>query len=212
MPLKNQPTSPNKSLSLLAVLFLLIGVGGTYQFLSPLLLQAQQQVVVAEAELKGLVDDASQLNRARQQIEVAKLEMTAAYSGLNFSNLPLIYPQHEDVPGLYLQLEALTVEGQRAGLTNVTYQVGQPQLDATTNTVTIPVNVSGSGSYLVTKDFISKLERNLRLLSIQSLNLAQALDKVTGAPTGEFTFNAAAVARAKSLSPAFAVPTNQSAQ
>lgn len=196
--------SRNKSLTLIGVLLLLVGVGGTWQFLAPQLLQARDTLETEKAKLRGLESDVAALTTAKLQLEQTTASMRTE-RGVNFDRLPLVFPKTEDVPGLYLQLEALVSRAADGGLNNPrpVYQVSAPITDSTNGGVTIPVAVTAVGDYLSLKQFVSDLELNLRPLSIQTINLAQNLDRESGTASGLFTLNVAAVVRAETLSPSY---------
>jgi Tfp pilus assembly protein PilO len=178
------------------------GVGGMYEYLAPNLKTSRGDLVAAQAKLEGLNTDIKVLTNAQALLQ-ASLDTMQKDRGVDFSRIPYIYPKTEDIPGLYLQLEGVMRIAQAEGVALPSYQVSAPVLDSTENSVHIPVTVSGTGSYDDLKNFITKLEQNLRPLSIESLNLSQTLDKDKGTPTGEFTLNLAGIIRAQSLSPAY---------
>jgi len=203
MPLAAKPRNPNQSTLLIGVLLLLISVVGVYQFFAPQLRATRTTLAQRQAELKGKEDDIAALTQAKEQILAARTAFTQTY-GLDFDKLTNTYPLTEDMPGLYLQFESLMTQARDLGITNPLYQIGVPQLDTTDNAVRIPVGVSAIGNYLTLKDFVGKLEHNLRPLSIQSINFAQGLDKDKGTPSGQFTMNMSGFVRAEGISSAFA--------
>lgn len=206
MALTSSQGSKNNTLVMVGVLLLVIGIGGTYEFLAPNLKAEHASLAEVTAELNGTQTDIDSLTKAKSELDTDKAALSTQ-KGVDFTKVANVYPKTEDIPGLYLQLEGLmgTVAG--FGVTNAAYQVGAPVLDATISAVTIPVTVSGAGSYAAAKAMVTQLETNLRPFSITTLNLSQTLDKDKGTPTGLFTITAAAVVRAETLSAAYSSPT-----
>lgn len=188
---------------MIGVMLLILGLGSVYEYLSPRLTVSRASLAKAQAQLQGVETDIQVLTTAKNQLDKAKADMENQVN-VDFSRVPLVFPVYEDIPGLYLQYEALMQQAGKDGLQNASYQITAPTIDATDNTVHIPVTVSAVGKYSEVKQFILDLERNLRPLSISTVNLAQTLNATTGVPDGKFTVNVAGVIRAESLSKAYA--------
>lgn len=192
----------------LGVLLMIVSLAGVFEFLAPRLTDARANLASDQAKLKGLQSDVDVLTTAKNQLAQDEKALQDD-RGVDFTKLPLIYPKTEDMPGLYLQLEALMQRGLAEGVTSPSYQVTAPVLDATEGSVHIPVTISAIGQYAQLKTFIALLEQNLRPISIQTINLSQTLDKDKGTPSGLFTLNVAGIVRAESLSSAYSgTPTN----
>jgi Tfp pilus assembly protein PilO len=203
----NQASSPAKSLSLLAFLFLLIGVGGSYMTLTPMLLLAKQETENARAKHDGLTNDLAQLKnaiRAASDTEAALLGL-----GFSFDDVAHMFPETEDLPGLYLQMEGLIETAKLSGIENANYQVAAPIVDQSSGMVSIPITVTATGAYMPLLLFISNLELNIRPISISTLNFAQSIDKDAGKAGGKFNLSATASVRAKSLSAAHTATAGQ---
>ncbi|HSI20563.1 MAG TPA: type 4a pilus biogenesis protein PilO [Verrucomicrobiae bacterium] len=204
--LQNQSGSSNKNVLLGGIVLLLLGVGGSYQFLSPQLKVVRASLAANQANLKGLESDVAALSTARLQLNQVKERMEIERK-VDFSKVNDVYPRTEDMPGLYLQLESLITQANTLGVKDAAYQVGTPVMDSTENAVRIPVSITGTGTYANLLAFVTKLEQNLRPLSLETFNLAQAVDKEKNQATGQFTLNAAAIVRAETLSASFSPVT-----
>lgn len=199
---QSNSASRNRTFMLAGLLLMIIGVGSVYVLLAPRLQAARGDLETAKAQLRGVETDIKVLTTAQNQLNQAKQVMHQE-KGVDFTKLSLVYPNTEDVPGLYLQLEALMQQGSRNGMETPVYQVGVPVLDATEGSAHIPVTVSAVGTYTQIKQFVSDLELNLRPLSIQTLNLTQTFDQSKGTADGKYTINIATVVRAETLSKAY---------
>lgn len=203
-----KPANRNRSFLILGFLLIFVGAFAIYQFLSPQLAKARQDLMVEQTTLKGKEADVQALQAAKQQITTAKDIFSATY-GVNFDKISNIYPAIEDMPGLYLQMEALMNQARDRGLDNPLYQLGTPVVEASDNAVRIPVGISVVGDYLTLKNYVYDLEHNLRPITIQTLNLAQGVDKALGVPDGQFTLNVAGYVRAETLSAAYSAAASK---
>ncbi len=204
--LQQKQSSRNKNLVLLGGLLLVVAIVVSLEFLAPQLTTARQQLEADKAKLAGAMTDVQTLQAAKTQLTSSMETMQTAHS-VNFDKVASTDPVTEAIPSLYLQLEALMNDSLTKGISNPSYQVSVPVQDVTDGTVHIPLAISATGTYTNLKAFIATLETNTRPISIQTLNLAQTLDKDKGAPSNQFTLSIAAVVRSQTLSAAYSTTT-----
>ena len=155
----------------LGILFLLVGLGGSYEFLAPRLLTARTDLATSQAQLDTITSEVAQLNVAQQNLVVAKQSLTNR--GIDLNKALEVMPATENVPGLYIQLEDLMTRGGQAGVSETNYQVSDPIID-TDGTAKVPVTITGFGSYSDLKNFITMAETNIRPLSFTTVGFAAA--------------------------------------
>jgi hypothetical protein len=187
----------------IAVILLLLGFGASYVMITPQLKRNRQNVEKVLAQEADLDRDIARLRAASAQLATAK-ETFTSQKGVDFNKLPTILPPTEDLPGLYLQMEALKIQAARDGVVSPTYQIAAPLPNPTEGNVHIPVTWSGTGSYDTVKKLLTLLEQNLRPLSIDNLSLTQTVTKDSKAVSGQLTVSITAIVRARGFSSAYA--------
>lgn len=197
-----QSGSSTQTFSILAALFLLVGLLGTYQFLLPRLKEANTALAESKAKNEGIQNDIATLEDAQTRMDAAKTALQS--KGLDFNKLSAIYPHYEELPNLYIQMEYLTTV-----VPDVTasYQINPPTSDGPGNTK-VPISINATGTYANLKTFLARLEDNLRPITFTSIGFAQAPDKdkdgkpIPGAAS-KLTMNASGYVRADQISPAY---------
>jgi Tfp pilus assembly protein PilO len=197
------PSNPNQTLALLGVLLLVIGVGGAYYYFLPQLIDARTQEATTLAQKQGLEQDIQTLQQAQTDLGAAQVALQN--QGVNFGQLQMHYPTYEEVPNLYLQMEAL-ISG-NPQIKNITYQIGQPVKESN-EVVKIPMTVTGGGSYSDLKTFAEKLENSIRPLTLIQLSFAISTGDTSDktkvvVPAGDYILTATGYARAEKLSPSY---------
>ena len=195
-------SSSTNTLSLIGVLLILAAGAGAYMFQTGPLNDAVVRNKALQAEQQGKAQDISALTTASSELTQKENDLAAA--GITKDSLAAVMPATEDVPGLYLQMEAL-MQNSSSSLSKPIYQIGQPSADS--GQVQIPVTVSATGKYLDLKNFLATLETATRPLIFTTVSFAPPAD---GAASDTFSLTAAGYATAIALSPAYtaAAPTN----
>jgi Tfp pilus assembly protein PilO len=197
-----QPMNPNQMLSIIAAFLIVIGVGGTFQFLNPRLQLAATNLSEAKAKDDGLVSDIATLQNAQTQVDTAKKALTQ--KGLDFNTLQHIYPQFEEIPSLYIQMEYIVAA--TPGV-SASYQISPP-LSVGSADVRVPIAVSATGAYSDLKLFIASLENNVRPFIISTVSFGPAPTKdqagkpVLGAES-KLTANISGFVRSEGISSAY---------
>lgn len=197
-----QPSNPSQTIGIIAALLILVGLGGTYQFLNPNLNLAATNYAQAKAQDDGLQTDINTLQAAQTKVDVAKHTLSDA--GLDFNSLANIFPATEEIPNLYIQMEYLM--GSTPNVVS-SYQVSPP-VSNTPGDVRIPLTFAATGTYSSLKDFIVTLENNIRPVTITALSFGPAATKdQNGKPVKDaetkLTVNISGYVRSQSLSSAY---------
>lgn len=197
------PSNPTQTVILLGVLFLILGLGGTYYYFLPQLVNARSLEVSAISRNEGLLIDIGTLRQAQADMGSAKTSLES--QGVDFNDLRQHYPQFEEVPNLYLQIEELIKES--PDVLEFTYQIGDP-ISIEGEGVKIPLTASGVGSYTHLKEFLGKLEENVRPFSLNQVTFAEYTPPATevgqvSVPDGSYSLTIAGFARAEKLSPSY---------
>lgn len=197
--------SPSQSASLIALLLIVGGLGGTYQFLLPMLRTEKEKLAKLTAESAGYEQDIAALHQVEVELSAGKAELQR--QGTSLTKLQSVVPQTEDVPGLYIQLEQLMKEASPA---TAAYQVGAP-VEESPGVAKVPVSITATGTYGDLKRFITRLELNIRPLTFTTVTFsaAQASAQVQGQstqqlPDGSLNLVASGFVRSVRLSPAYA--------
>src|ERR1044072_3719008 len=98
-----EPRNPNQSLLLIAVVLLLLGVGSLYFYFLPNLKTARQQAAQSQAKDQGLQTDIATLQSAQNELDLARQSLQSR--GIDLDKLSSVYPQYEDIPTLYIQMD-----------------------------------------------------------------------------------------------------------
>src|ERR1044072_6767868 len=134
-----EPRNPNQSLLLIAVVLLLLGVGSLYFYFLPNLKTARQQAAQSQAKDQGLQTDIATLQSAQNELDLARQSLQSR--GIDLDKLSSVYPQYEDIPTLYIQMEYLM--GATQGISSATYQISAPTTDQTGARVRVCVSATG---------------------------------------------------------------------
>ena len=154
-----------------AVLIMLIVVGGYYLILRP---KYEQVGLGGQYNLETLEKE-----RAKRQAYLQNLkELIANYQKVNqadIDKLKKILPAEKDIPGLFVQLQALTEKYNLllAGI-NINEAPAEGQENKTPGEIkrlNVSLNLIGLGGdpYAEVKEFLSGLEYNLRLFDINAV-------------------------------------------
>lgn len=192
-------TNNSRSLGLLGIVLILIGLGGGYYFLMPQLTQARLDLVQAESKLAGVNQDIETLKAAKLQLTTAKADLVA--KGVDFSTVTSHYPVTENMPDMYIQMESLSRSA--TYVNKFEYTVAPPVLDVTTQVTKIPVSVTAIGQYQDLKKLIANIQNLVRpvIISTASINAYTNNDQ----PSGSFTLVLAGYSLVGGLSSSFAV-------
>lgn len=202
MATKN-PTNVNQTIILITLLLFVLGGIATFKFALPKLHDAKVSLEEQIAKNKGLQADIGSLTQAKSQVQEAQDNLKNQL-GVDPARLRYVFPPTEDVPELYLQMESII---QTAGITNPTYQINPPALDQD-GLVRIPISISATGSYLDLKTFVSKLQTNIRPVSLLTASFSKAAPKEEGQSVdGLLTMTATGFVRAAALSNAYTTKT-----
>ena len=188
-------TNPSSTLNLLGVLFLVIGLGGSYRFVVPQLLANRTSLAKDQAINAGLKQDVSDLQGAQRRLDLAKVQL--ANEGVDLNVASQVVPETEDMPSLYIQMESLMTA---PGISKASYQLGEPAATESGTGVKIPVALNGTGTYPDVKLFINRLQKNIRPITMDSISFSVADSSKND---GLVTFSAAGFIMAQSLSPAY---------
>lgn len=192
-----RPASLNQNLLGIGLLLLVLGLGLSYEFFAPRLQAARSDEGTNQAKLDALTSEVDQLTTAQQNLAVTKQQLVSR--GIDLNKAAAVLPATEDMPSLYIQMEDVMRRSSQAGITNPAYQLSDPALDAD-GTVKIPVTVTGSGSYADLKSFLTRLETNIRPVSLTSV----ALTTKDANGSTSLSLSATGYVRARALSSAYA--------
>ena len=199
--------SPGQLISSIGAILILAAGAGSYFFLAPRLQVAQNAQNQAEANLKAVNGEISELKD--DQVKLQALKRKLADQDIDITRIQLVLPVTEQLPSLYIQMESIL--GMSPGLVNPTYTLGNP-VKGLVFGADIPVTFSAGGTYPQLKELLTKLEQNIRPISFTQISIststvgkagaagAQADPKKVVAPV---TLTASGFVRAQSLSSAF---------
>jgi Tfp pilus assembly protein PilO len=185
----------------LGALLAIVSFAVIFYFLLPRLTEANAENAQATAQHEALQKEISTLTSASNTL--TQLENQYADQ---FKAGKLAFPDTEEMPSLYIQLESIT--GTTPGLVNVSYQAATPVADE--KGVKVPVSVTASGRYSDLKNLLNRLEVNSRPLSFTTIVFTQGSGSVANNPEGQsgiLTLVASGYARAEALSPAYSPTT-----
>lgn len=200
-------TSPAQIMSSIGIILILAGAAGSYFFLAPRLLVAEQAKNQAEAQLKSINREIAELTD--DQAKLATLKTKLADQSIDIARIQLVLPLTEQLPSLYIQMESILATAPT--LVNPTYQLGAP-VKGDVFGADIPITFSAGGTYPQLKDLLTKFEQNIRPISFTQLSISTNGGAKTGAAatpadpkktSAAVTFTASGFVRAQSLSSAF---------
>lgn len=168
---QKKPSNPTQIIGGIAALLIIVGIGGTYQFLNPGLQLASTNLSQADAKNKSYQADIATLQKAQTDVDTAKRALSD--KGLDFASIRYIFPQSEEIPNLYIQMEYLV--SATPGVVS-SYQISPPISNAPGD-VRIPVSFTATGTYTNLKAFITALENNIRPVVLTTLSFGPAPDK-----------------------------------
>lgn len=197
--------SPTQTVSLIAVLMLVLGLGVIYKWFAPRLNTAKQNLAIANAQLTAVNEDINALKQARAGLTKAKSDLDKA--GVQVDLAKQVVPATEDLPGLYIQMEDLMSKAQTLGVVGPTYQVSLPVTDtASGQGAKVPLTMTGRAPYSVIKQWLTLGEHNTRPILFSSVSITPVPATTTGTvvPAGEFNLTASGYVRAQAMSSAYA--------
>lgn len=205
---QKKPSNPTQTVGAIAALLIILGIGGTYQFLNPGLQLASTNLSQAKAKNQSYITDIATLQKAQTDVDTAKRTLTD--KGLDFSSIRYIFPQNEEIPNLYIQMEYLTTNS--AGVTS-SYQISPPISNAPGD-VRIPLSFNATGTYADLKAFITALENNIRPVILTTLSFGPAPDKDQQGKAvqdagNKLTLNLSGFVRSQGLSAAYSSTTTK---
>jgi Tfp pilus assembly protein PilO len=204
--------SSNSDLIMLGIFLLIIGIGGSYKFLIPSLVSTKGENQKLIATNNGLLQDISNLKAAKSSLNLAQKNLTAM--GVDLSLVNQVVPPNEEMPWLYLQMEYLI--NNSPNLSTPIYKIGVPLIDKTGGEGQVSVSVSATGKYEDLKQFLMKLENNIRPIVITSVNFSQPQsDSTSGSATslaGKYSLTATGYVISQGLSAAYTSTTNTPAK
>jgi Tfp pilus assembly protein PilO len=188
---------------MIGILLIIAGFAVLYQFQLPELekVNATHKETLALEQAKKADVDA--LTQAQQDLSTK--ERFLAASGVTLQSLSSVIPSTEDVPGLFIQVDALSKNF--SSLSNVSYQVAKPVIDDA-GMVRVPLSLSATGKYTDLKEFVRTFESNIRPVSFSSVSFTQVSAdpaKPEAGGNGQFTLAASGYVRAASISSAYTV-------
>ena len=189
---------------------MIVGLAGSYFLVLPRLQAANLALLTADSQLTADRQNLAALTQV--SVQVKKVDQALSSQGVDLKKAQQVLPPFEDMPSLYIQMEALTAQAQ-ASIGTPTYTVGAPTKDPAGGSIQIPVSISGNGDYPHLKAFLSSFEQNIRPVTftqlsftIASATATPAPDKAGPLPKGAVTLSATGYVRATGLSAAFAAP------
>jgi Tfp pilus assembly protein PilO len=205
-----QSSSPDKNLVMIALLLMLAGLGGTYQFLVPQLRQAKDQ----HAQLTALHEEKSKnveiLKEIQSKLTEGKADM--AQRDINLVKLPNVVPVEEEMPQLYIEFERIAL--MHASM-EMTYQIATPSKDEA-GKVTVPVTVGATATYDELKYLIRFLHLHYRPLVLTSVILSDPpeVQSTDGKPAdrsmeGKLVLSATGYIAAQDISPEYGPPPTE---
>ena len=201
-------TSPSQTVLLSGVILLLLGLAGSYLLLLPRLQAANAVLEQADGLLK--VDQQNLLAVQKVDAQVKQVNATLVSKGVDLSKAQQILPATEQLPSLYIQMEALVATAQ-ATVGSPTYTLGTPIKD-TEGGVQIPVTVSANGDYAHLKLLLGMFEQNIRPVSFTQISFTVATPATTTTaasktpPKGVVSLSATGFVRALGFSSAYSGP------
>lgn len=165
----SQSGTLGKNLMLITFLLVLVGIGGTYQFLLPGLTEARKENAEKNAKLTGLQDDLKKLQDVQQQLSEG--EKSLADRGVDIKQLRQIFPSYENMPQMYIQIENLQ---KKTEFVQSNFQVGTPIADPAGG-ARIPVNFSAMGSLDELKNFLNDVKQNIRPILVSNISFNQGV-------------------------------------
>ena len=201
-------TSPSQTVLLSGVILLLLGLAGSYLLLLPRLQAANLTLEQADNQLK--VDQQNLLAVQQVDAQVKQVNASLVSKGVDLSKAQQILPATEQLPSLYIQMEALVAAAQ-ATVGSPTYILGAPIKD-TAGGVQIPVTVSANGDYAHLKLLLGAFEQNIRPVSFTQISFAVAVPGAATVSTsktpakGIVSLSATGFVRALGLSSAYSSP------
>ena len=192
-------SSLNQNLIGLGIVFILLGLVGSYQFLVPKVQTIKATEAATQSQIESTKMSISTLTKAKTDLEKAKTNLKN--KGIDVDATSGIVPKFEDVPGLYLQMESLVAK--EKGVSKLTYQIGTPVSDP--NGVKIPLTLSAVGRYANLYDFIGVLQTLPRPILISALSFSQSAGDSKA--VGVLSLSVTGSVRARSLSSAYQTTT-----
>jgi Tfp pilus assembly protein PilO len=192
-------TPKPQSIAWLGVLLLILSVFAIYWMQAPSLVQNIAYLATEEAVLAGKQRDLTQLKQAAQTLQTKEDDL--ASRGVTLGTLSSIIPPTEDVPGLYLLMEAIVAE---AKVSDVEYQIGRPTTED--GGVRIPLTITAKGESPALKEFMQSLHLATRPISFTSVSIAPASETESGAV---YSFSGTGYVRAGSVSDAYTTESLQ---
>lgn len=171
----NEPIKSNLSSIITLVCVLLIGVIA-YFYLNPAISRLKDlntKVAAKDKEINLLTDKINNLTQLQikfnqNQAEVKELQLAA--------------PSSDQVADILVELEAI---GAKSGV-----KINSIQPSKDTQSSQVPVNVSVQGDYLALTNFVAATEKNIRPISIKSINLTSSAQAGGGVIiNGNFSLN-----------------------
>lgn len=162
---------------ILALLIVVVIVAGYFliksridnvAILRPQVSEKEQLVLSKEKELKDLAEIETLYNQAKRRIE----------------DIPHILPKGDQIPELLIQLDALAKES-GLGMTSISITPGAEEEGALYKTLNISVAVTGSYDNL--KKYLDKVEKNMRIMDVTSIDFS-ATPVVPEGPVDVFSY------------------------
>ncbi len=195
------PPTTSQSVALIGILLVLAGVGGTYQFLVPMLQKDRAALQLAQKQRDAAVKDVSDLQKVHTDLGAAEQQL--AITGVTPQLIAQVVPATEEMPSLYIQMESLMSD---STISQPAYQLAPPVRDA--GSVKVPITVTASGTYGSLKAFLTKMETNIRPITFTSITLSQVTGTTGNASSAPLSLSATGFARAHDVSSAYAKAAN----
>lgn len=177
MPIDNK-AKIGQNTAIIVVFLLMIGLGGTYQFLLPQYKEAVKKNVHLKAEKKIAEEDLRIVKDLKQNLESGKESMINR--GISMNDISQAIPINEDMPGLYILLESIKDKNVNIAFD---YQLSNPVADIAGGG-RIPVSITAKGSYASLKELMQDLEYLKRPLITSSFSFGQSSDTASGGNRG----------------------------
>lgn len=173
--------STSNTISVAAVLLIIAGLFWQESSLVPQLRDATATSQANQQQIAASDQNITVLQSAGQKLQSAVANL--GQQGIDRNLFQRVLPATEDLPDLYVQMEAVLASNQ-PGISGPTYSLGTPALSPNTadnGQATIPVTLGASGHYLDLKHYLAVLERTTRPVTFTSLGFSRP---VAAASTG----------------------------
>lgn len=170
--------SPNSTMILLGSLFIFASFVVLMMFQLPALKEARVDLDSTQATANAKQDEVQRLTAAQTTLATKEQELRS--SGVNPDTLSSIIPPTENVPSLYIQMEAQLKNA--PGLSKTSYQIGKPAIDPVDGIAKIPLTITTTAGYSNLKILMHNLETNIRPVTFSSINLSLTGDSTGPAP------------------------------